>query len=155
MSVMPPAAAPPAPAAKPKRHWGRWLALGCGGIIVLGALFAGAMYVVVRKATAGPEQVVKEFLSAAAAGDYAAAHGYFSAPLKHVQPLAAFTSMAKANPEMFAITDTTFSNRSVDTTGAELSGTVTLKSGTELPASFKLVREKKEWRLIAYHLGSQ
>jgi hypothetical protein len=35
-----------------------------------------------------------------------------------------------------------------------LSGTVTLEAGTTVPASFQLVKEGDQWKLIAYQLGS-
>jgi len=52
------------------------------------------------------------------------------------------------------VKDTTFSQRSIDTSGAQLSGSVTLTSGTQVPASFKLVRENGAWKLIGYNIGS-
>ncbi|MGQ0735835.1 MAG: hypothetical protein ACT4QD_19550, partial [Acidobacteriota bacterium] len=56
---------------------------------------------------------------------------------------------------LFDVTDVSFTNRSVDTSGAELAGTVTLRVGTEMPASFKLVRENDVWKLISYNIGSK
>jgi len=145
----------PLPGAAPqKTAWLRWVLLGCGGMLVLGGLLAAVLYFVVQKATAGPEKVVQEFLAAAAAGDYPRAHDTFSAPLKEVQPLEAFAAEAAANPTFFRVTESRFTERSVDMNGAQFSGTVTLEAGTELPASFKLVREKGAWKLLAYHLGS-
>lgn len=150
-----PAAHPaPPPSAPRKGGWIKWVALGCFGLILLAALLGGGIWWGVMKATEGPETVAKEFLAAAAAGDYEKAHDYFSAPLKEVQPLEQFRAAASSQASLFAVTDTTFSNRSVDTSGAELEGTVTLESGTELPATFKLVKENGEWKLLAYHLGS-
>lgn len=137
-----------------RRSWGKWIALGCGGLIVAVAVLALLVTFVVKRATAGPEQVVHEFLAAAARGDYQTAHDYFSAPLKQVQPLDKFTAAAKSHPMFFKVKDTTFSQRSVDMTGAKLSGTVTLEAGTEVPASFALVRENGKWKLISYHIGS-
>jgi hypothetical protein len=52
------------------------------------------------------------------------------------------------------VQDTTFNNRSVNPAGAELSGSVTLTDGSQLPASFKLVKEEGEWRLISYQIGN-
>lgn len=155
MSSIPPApetSTPAAPAPVAKKPWGRWIALGCGGLVVLAALFATLMFFVVKKATAGPEEVVHQFL-AAAAGDYTTAHDFFSAPLKEAQPLAEFTASAEANPTLFKIADTTFTERSVDLNGAKLAGTVMLAAGTKVPAEFSLVKENGAWKLLGYHIG--
>jgi hypothetical protein len=130
------------------------VALGCGVLIVLAACFAALMFFMVKKATAGPEAVVHDFLAAAASGDYARAHNYFSAPLKEAQPLETFRQAAQQQAFMFKVKDTTFNTRSVDLEGALLAGSLTLESGTSVPASFKLVKENGEWRLIAYHIGA-
>jgi hypothetical protein len=113
----------------------------------------GAVWFVVMKATEGPETVAREFLEAAAEGDAARAHETFSVPLKQVQPLEDLEAMLQENPSLFATTDATFSTRSVDTSGAELSGTVTLESGTKMPVSFGLVRENDEWKLLSWNIG--
>lgn len=144
----------PQPGAPTKTSTGKKIAIGCAGAAIVVALLAVILTVVVKKATAGPEAVVKEFLAAAAAGDYAKAHSYFSAPLKQVQPLAEFQAAASARSSFFQVKDTTFSERSVNTGGASLSGSVTLTSGTQVPASFKLVRENGGWKLIGYNIGS-
>lgn len=138
----------------PKKSWVKWVVLGCVGLVVLAAAFAGVLFYVVKAATAGPEQVVQDFLAAAGRGDYAAAHACFSAPLQAAQPLAEFSAAAEANAMFFKVKETSFSQRSIDQDGAEFSGTVTLETGTEVPASFELVRENGDWKLIAYHLGS-
>jgi hypothetical protein len=142
------------PATDAKKPWIRWVALGCGGLVVLFIAFFLIVTFVVRKATAGPEAVIQDFLAAAGAGRYEEAHDYFSAPLKETQPLSEFTAAAQQNAMFFQVRETTFNNRSVDTTGAELSGSVTLESGTVVPASFQLVRENGEWKLLGYHIGS-
>jgi len=132
----------------------KYVALGCGGLILIGALAIAGLYGIVRMATGGVEEVVEDFLAAAARGDYEAAHAHFSAPLKQVQSLEQFRAMAEANPGLFDVADRTFNSRSVDLqTGAELSGSVTLRSGTRLPARFRLVQENEAWKLIAYNIG--
>lgn len=141
-------------ATAPSRAWIKWTALGCGGLLLVVALFVTLLVLGVRSATAGPEAVVLEFLDAAGRGDYAAAHAHFSQPLKDVQPLEEFSASAAANPALFDVVDTTFNDRSVDMASATLAGTVTLRAGTKLPASFKLVEENDSWKLIAYHIGS-
>lgn len=143
-----------APAPK-KTGWGKWVALGCGLAVLLAVAFAGVMFFVVKKATSGPEEVIQKFLSDAGAGNFEAAYDAFSVPLKETQTFADFAAGAAANPTLFKVKETTFSNRSVDQSGAELSGTLTLEAGTEMPASFKLVRENDQWKFIAYQIGSQ
>jgi hypothetical protein len=143
--------APPTPK---KAGWFKWVALGCGLAVLLAVAFAGVMFFVVKKATAGPEEVVQKFLADAGAGNYEAAYDAFSAPLKESQSLADFAAAAAANPSLFQVKETSFPNRSMDMSGAEFSGTLTLESGTEMPASFKLVRENGKWKFIAYHIGS-
>lgn len=149
MNGVQPGAAPPK-----KTNWGLIIGLGCGGLVLVVGVIVAVVFFAVMKATAEPKAAVDGFLEAAAAGDYAEAHGYFSVPLAKVQPLDEFTARAEENAHLFAIEDTSFTTRSVDSTGAKFKGTVTLEAGTELPASFELVRENGEWKLLAYQLGS-
>lgn len=137
------------------RPWLKYVAIGCGGLIVLAVALVAAIFFAVGRLTAEPERVVGEFLTATAAGDYAKAHQYFSVPLKEAQPLDAFTASVRARPSLFAVEDTSFSNRSIDLSGAKLEGTATLRSGTKVPVSFSLVQDNGAWRLIAYHVGSK
>jgi hypothetical protein len=145
---------PPTPPPSPLPSWARFLGLGCGALLLLATLVGATVMAVVGRASAGPEQAVQAFLAAAGSGDWGAAHAHFSEPLKQVQPFEQFSSIAAANQHLFQVKETTFNNRSVNPAGAELSGSVTLLDGTELPASFKLVKEGGEWRLISYQLGS-
>lgn len=162
MTTVPPAGPPPppsAPAAPPphhppaKRGWVKWLFIGCGLILLIIAGMIAAIWFGVTKATEGPEKVVREFLEAAAEGDAARAHETFSAPLRDVQSIEQLQAMMDQEPSLFATTDATFSNRKVDGSGVELSGTATLESGTEAPVSFRLVRENDEWKLISWEIG--
>ena len=145
---------PPGPPPSPFPTWARWLGIGCGAVLLLGTVIGVGVFAFVGRATAGPERVVVAFLDAAGSGDWTTAHGYFSEPLKGVQPLDQFSAIGAANQHLFQVADTSFTSRSVDLAGAELSGTVTLAAGTELPASFRLVRENGEWRLNSYQIGN-
>lgn len=120
-------------------------------LIMIG--IGAAIWFGVMKATEGPEKVAREFLEAAAEGDAARAYETFSVPLRDVQSLEQLQAMMDQNPSLFATTDATFSNRKVDGSGAELSGTATLESGTEIPVSFSLVRENDEWKVISWDIG--
>ena len=144
---------PDAPTNK-ARPWLRWVLIGCGSLIALFVVLIVVVFLVVKQATAAPEEVVQTFLSEIAEGNLEAAHDCFSAPLKEVQPFDQFAAGVEANRHLFDITDTSFNNRSVDMGGAEFEGTVTLESGTKVPCSFKLVRENDTWKLISYNIGS-
>jgi hypothetical protein len=122
-------------------------------LLVLFVVFLVAVFFIVKQATAAPEEVVQTFLAETAAGNLEAAHDCFSAPLKDVQPFDQFAAGVNANRHLFDVADTSFPSRSVDMNGAEFEGTVTLQSGTEVPCSFKLVRENDDWKLIAYNIG--
>jgi len=145
---------PPTPPPSPLPTWARLLGVGCGAVLLFAAVVGTTALAVVNRASAGPEETIQAFLAAAGAGDWATAHAQFSEPLKQVQPLEQFSTIAAANQHLFQVQDTTFNNRSVNPAGAELSGSVTLTDGSQLPASFKLVKEEGGWRLISYQIGS-
>ncbi|HEV8238056.1 MAG TPA: hypothetical protein VGS57_01665 [Thermoanaerobaculia bacterium] len=152
-----PSYAPPPPPAPPPSAlpgWARAIGLGCGALLLLGVVAGSVFFVFMKKATAGPEKTVKEFLAAAGRGDFSAAYDYFSSDLKTVQSLEQFTAEAAAHQRFFQVQETTFNNRSIDLQRAELSGSVTLTDGSVKPASFKLTKERGEWKLTSYQLGS-
>lgn len=134
--------------------WLKWVLIGCGGFLALMVILIVVLFFVVKQVTAGPEEVVQTFLAEAAAGNLEASYDCFSAPLKEVQPFAEFSSAVTQNRQFFDISDTSFSERSVDMQGAKLSGTATLAAGTQLPCSFELVRENDEWKLLSYNIGA-
>lgn len=145
---------PPTPPPSPLPVWARLLGVGCGAVLLLASIAGITGFAVLSRASAGPEKTVQAFLAAAAAADWATAHAQFSAGLKEAQPYDEFSTIAAANQRFFQVQDTTFNNRSVNPAGAELSGSVTLTDGSQLPASFKLVKEEDEWRLISYQIGN-
>lgn len=138
-----------------ERSWVKWVVIGCGGLILLAIAGGVGAFFMVTMLTAGPEQAARDFLAAAAAADYARAHDHFSVPLKESQPLEEFTAAVKATPSLFDIADLSFTERSIDTAGAKLSGTATLRAGTTVPVSFTFGKENDEWKLLGYTLGSR
>jgi len=144
-------AAPPPPA---KKTWLLWVAGGCGCLVLLAAIFAATLFFGVKAGTAGAETVVKSFLDSAGKGRYVEAYDYFSAPLKATQSLETFRTTASENSHLFQVKDTTFTERSVDLTSAKLAGSLTLESGTDIPAKFDLVKENDAWRILNYSIGS-
>lgn len=138
-----------------QRPWLKYVGIGCGSLLLAGAVIGAVIFFVVKSLTAEPEREARAFMAAAVAGDYASAHDYFSVPLKETQSLEAFTAAAKANPSLFDVKDVSFSNRSIDAaSGATLEGTATLRAGTRVPISFRLVKENDKWKIISYHIGA-
>lgn len=142
---------PPPPA---KNNWIRWVIGGCGCLVVAAVIFGVLTFMGVKAATGGAEEVVKSFLKATAEERYKEAYGYFSIPLQETQSFSEFRSSASENLYLFKVTDTTFTERSVDLTTAKLAGTLTLEGGTKMPASFQLVKENDQWRLISYNISA-
>jgi hypothetical protein len=159
--VPPPAGGPaynaPPQAQPPNRGWIKWVLIGCGVLLLLiigfVALVGGGIFYGIKKATAEPERVVKSFLAAAGSGDYQAAHDHFSSALKQEQPYDQFAEAAAANQRLFKVKDTTFSNRNMSGDEVQFSGSLELEDGTSVPASFSLIRESNQWKLISYNIS--
>jgi hypothetical protein len=147
--------APAAPPPPKKTNWLLWVGGGCGCLLVVGALVAVFGYLGIKAATAGAEESVQAFFKAAGEGRDQEAYDYFSGALKAAQSFEEFSTAASNNRHLFKITDTTFNQRSVDTTSAKLEGTVKLEVGTEVPCKFDLVKENGAWRILNYHIGSE
>lgn len=131
-----------------------WILGGCGcllfgiGVLVLGVFFF------VMKATEEPEKVVKEFLSASAAGDADRAYECFSPELKQVQSLEDFRAILAANPQLFDITDVKYTKRSIENGTAMFVGTGQARAGGEFPCEFTLRQYENGWKFIGWHIGA-
>jgi hypothetical protein len=102
----------------------------------------------------GPSfKVISSFLTAAAAGDAATAHGCFSVGLKEALPLEKLSSDVAAHADLFRTRELRLVKGRGDG-GPRYKGTLVLESGQEMPASFDLVREGREWRLSRFKIGS-
>jgi len=138
---------------KSSTNWGAVILGGCGCFLFGIGVLVVVLYFAVMAATEAPEKAVNEFLAAAGSGDVDGAHEYFSAALKEVQPLEDFRAVVEQNPQLFKVTETTFTERSRDLAKATFRGTVKLENGTELPAEFILIEEDGAWKLITYRIG--
>lgn len=98
-------------------------------------------------------KAISAFLTAAAAGDAATAHGCFSVGLKEALPLEKLASDVSAHADLFRTRELRLVKGRGDG-GPRYKGTVVLESGPEVPASFDLVREGGEWRLSHFKIGS-
>lgn len=101
----------------------------------------------------GSLQAIGAFLTAVAAGDPAAAHGFLSVGAKEALPLEKFSSDVAARAGLFRTRDLRLVKGRGDS-GPRYKGSVLLESGREVPASFDLVREDGAWRLSRFRIGS-
>lgn len=101
----------------------------------------------------GSFKAISAFLTAAAVGDAATAHGYFCVGLKEALPLEKLSSDVSAHADLFRTRELRLVKGRGDG-GPRYKGTVVLESGPEVPASFDLVREGGEWRLSHFKIGS-
>lgn len=152
--VPPPPPSYAAPAASPKKNWLPWAIGGCGCLILVAIGFGVMLFLGVKAATAGPEEVATAFLEAAGRGDTQAAYAHFSVPLQAAQSYDEFAAGVSNNPHLFQVASTSYTNRSLDLSGAELAGTATLTAGTEVPISFSFVKENDVWKLMGYNIGT-
>lgn len=129
------------------RRAGRWI------LTLLEAELEGGERIDLLGEETGAREVIEAFLEAAGDGDWEAAHGHFSGPLREAQPYEEFVSMGEGNAGLFRVEETRLDSSRAEE-GPRYEGTVVLEGGQEIPATFTLVREDGEWRLIAYNLGS-
>jgi len=141
---------------KSTTNWGAVILGGCGCLVfAIGALLVVGYFGFSKfqAAMEAPRATVDEFLSAAGTGDVETAHSYFSNALKEVHPLESFREEVERNPGLFQVVDSTFTEQSRDLAKATFIGTLTLESGSEVPARFVLIEEEGDWKLIEYKIG--
>jgi len=95
--------APPTTPAKAPRRWGRALMLGCGGIVLAGALGIGTCALAVKEGMSAGETelapVTDRYLREVAAGDYHSAYSEADVEMQSATSEADFTSMIRGITE--------------------------------------------------------
>lgn len=148
-SPVPQMPAGPAPARKGKSPL-IWIGLGCCGCLLLGVIFAGAIFGGAWMATRGAADAAHTWLGEVRQGDSEAIHARLSSSYRgqlDEQELEQITSVIARSK------DATFPVRSVDNDRATLSGVLTGGDGPPQPVVIHLVKEDGEWKVDSVTLG--
>lgn len=140
---------PPAEAPK-KKGIGKWIALGCAGLLILGLLVGGGIGIFVYmgyKSITKPIGTIKGQLQALNDGDINKAYDYSSTRFKEVMSYEQFKTFVEANSSVFKSKSSSFSNVKIENGVAKIEGTITGESGTKAIATYELVNENGEWKI--------
>jgi len=130
-----------------------WIALGCGGVllvvVILVILAIGGVYVFTR----APVQAAEAYVGEIRRGDLAAAHNRMSEGYKvqvSRETLAAFVARHSTLKEQGTVG---FSSRTVVNNTADLAGRLVAASGTTEEMSLHLVKEGGVWRVAGLEVA--
>ena len=147
--MAPPGMAPPGTA--PRKSPLKWILLGCGGFLALGAIFVVLLVTFVLKATQPAVDAGDAFLGDLRRGDYAAANARAVPALqKDVGGTAGLEKIVvsgHARPKSWS-----FSSRNVNGSTAHLAGTATFTDGAEGPVSLDFEEVGGSWKLTRFRL---
>lgn len=159
-SVRPPrpggsVAAPAAPARTGRSPW-FWVAIGCGGLLLLMLLAGAAIGFAVYKAASAlqaPVDEVKAQLTDVRAGNLDAAYARLAPAYQAEVSKEEFQAFVGKHSAFAQNKDTTFGNRSINNDVASISGSLEGSSGETEPASFKLQKQGGGWKVTAIEVG--
>jgi hypothetical protein len=149
-------AAPSAPPARTGRSPWFWVALGCGGLLLLLLLVVGgiaALGFMAFRASQAPVDEVKAQLADVKAGNLDGAYARLAPAYQVDVSKEEFQAFAGKHLAFSQNADTTFNNRSVSTGVASISGSLRSASGESEDASFKLVKQGDAWKVTAIEVG--
>jgi FHA domain/Domain of unknown function (DUF4864) len=152
-----PAAAPPVAARSGRSIW-FWLAVGCGGLLLIGALIAGGIGFVVYKGYRtfqAPTAEVKAHLAEVKAGNLDAAYARLAPAYQSEVSKEEFQAFAGKHATFAQNTDSSFSNIQIQNETATLGGSLKTADGTAEDASFKLVQQGGTWRITDIEVGGE
>jgi hypothetical protein len=133
-----------------------WIIGGCCGcalLVIIGIVALGGLTAFgVMKATEPAATVSREFLAKAGSGDVAGAHDLFHPELKKALPLEELKAMVEQHPDVFKVTDSTFSSRVMEGGMVKLKGTIVTSKGETKNCLFHLVPDNGKWLLIKFQL---
>jgi hypothetical protein len=149
----PPGAPPPEAPAGKRRGPLFWIAVGCGGCIVvpllLFALFFGVVGGGVVYMTREPVKAVQQQLQDIRDGRIDAAYARLGSVYQKSLSRDAFAQLIEKHPALKDNADASFWNRSLENGEMKLSGTLTARSGAKEKVAYELQRESAEWKITA------
>ncbi len=130
----------------------RWLkitlGIAAGFVVVIGVIVG-----VVFWATSGLIAPIERQLAAFHAGDMQAAYAETSEAFQKATSVDDFAAFVEANPILKDITDHSFTNRSFENNVGTVSGSLTSSTGGVQPVSYRLVKERGDWKILSIDLS--
>lgn len=137
-----------------QQDWGdmimtTWQKIGCAAVCIIALV--SVLLGIVFYATSGAAEAADEFFAATNAGEYERAQSFTSQRLRQSttpDDLKAFVEESGLTD----VADTSWSNRSIEGSTGELSGTVTTGSGGTIPMTILFVSENDEWKIDGFDI---
>jgi hypothetical protein len=133
-----------------------WVALGCGGLLLLMLLAGAGIGFVIYKAAGAmqaPVDEVKAQLSDVKAGDLDGAYARLAPAYQVDVSKEEFQAFAAKHLAFAQNEDATFHNRAIANGVASISGSLRAASGDSEDASFKLQKHGDSWKVSAIEVG--
>lgn len=132
----------------------KWVGLGCGGLILLGAIGVTACVLLIKGATDEPADRSHLFFANLRENNVAAAHAMMTPEYQATHPLPVFQQSLAALPVLVAQADSTFSSRSVQNSNATMSGFLTAPQGN-VPVTVTLTHRGGVWHITSVNAAGQ
>ena len=136
-----------------------WIALGCGGALLLAAVIIvlgiGGVIGLPFLLTRAPVQAAEAQLAQIKSGDLAAAHASLSEAYKSQVSRETLEAFVARHPALKDYATVGFSNRSVHNDTADLAGRLVTASGTGEEMSIHLVHEGGVWKMAGLELSGE
>jgi hypothetical protein len=122
----------------------RWLAIGCGSLILIAVVGLGGLALVCKAAVDPPAEAAKAFFADVRAQNYAAALQRMGPAHQQVHTMQSFQSLLASQPSLLQHTDDTIRSRHIDDDNAEIEATLDTPRGPRA-AKISLVRLGGYW----------
>jgi hypothetical protein len=153
-----PAEGPPVAAPRQGKSVWFWVGIGCGGLLLIGLLIAGGIGLVIYKgvrAFQAPVEAVQAQLADVKAGNLDAAYARLTPEYQADVTKEEFQAFAAKHGSFAQNADTTFNNRSMQSSTATLGGSLRSVSGDSESATFRLVEQGGAWRISDIEVGGE
>ena len=151
-------AAPPEAAPRSGRSVWFWLAIGCGGLLLIGLLIGGGISFVVYKGYRtfqAPPAEVKAHLAEVKEGNLDAAYARLAPAYQSEVSKEEFQAFAAKHAAFAQNADSTFSNIQIQNEIATLGGSLRSVDGAAEDASFRLVQQGGAWKITDIEVGGE
>lgn len=120
-----------------------------GLVIASFFIFVICIIAIALYATSGVTDAVRSQLIALRTGDYVKAYSYTSKDFQNSTSFDAFKKFIDHYPALKNNKDSTFTNRKIENSEGEVSGTLEAADGTTTPIQYRLIKENGHWKILS------